>query len=329
MKLLTYLIRGEQRVGALIGADSDGGQAMDASLLLRVAYLDPADGSVRIPVGATLVRGSDPYEEVRETRAKAAGVLRAFGIGEPSDKGVGKESGDGLRRWADDPRVRVALDVRNETLAPFWLQEHASGTFEVSELRGHSVLIVDNEDAFTSMLTVQLQALGLDVTRTPYSAVDGSAGYEEHDGLADYDLVLLGPGPGDPTDLSLPKVRVSRVLIQRLFARQQPVLGVCLGHQFLCAAMGFELVRRPEPNQGTQIEVDLFGRPELVGFYNSFSALVPEHAPPGLEFATLPGSREIAAMRGPGYAGVQFHAESIFSRNGLGILRREITRLLT
>jgi phenazine biosynthesis protein phzE len=316
---------------------------MDASLLLRVAYLDPADGSVRIPVGATLVRGSDPYEEVRETRAKAAGVLRAFGVGEESgasgnvksgsDKHghdvVGSDANDGLRRWADDPRVREALAVRNEALAPFWLQEHASGTFEVSELRGHSVLIVDNEDAFTSMLTVQLQALGLDVTRTPYSAVDGSAGYEEHDGLADYDLVVLGPGPGDPADLSLPKVRVNRVLAQRLFARRQPALGVCLGHQFLCAAMGFELVRRPEPNQGTQIEVDLFGQRELVGFYNSFSALVPEHAPPGLEFATLPGSREIAALRGPGYAGVQFHAESIFSQDGLGILRREITRLLT
>jgi len=320
-------------VAALIGPDAQGGQAMDASLLLRVAYLDPADGSVRIPVGATLVRGSDAYEEVRETHAKAAGVLRAFGVGEPMDSrgvgsGAGKDSGDGLRQWADDPRVLAALSVRNETLAPFWLREHVSGEFETPELCGRSVLIVDNEDAFTSMLTVQLRALGLNVTRTPFAAVDGSAGYEECDGLEGYDLVVLGPGPGDPRDLTLPKVRVNRVLAQRLFAREQPVLGVCLGHQYLCAAMGFELIRRSEPNQGTQVEVDLYGRPELVGFYNSFSALVPEYPPPGLEFATLPDSREIVALRGPGYAGVQFHAESIFSRDGLGILRREVTRLL-
>jgi phenazine biosynthesis protein phzE len=325
-------------VAALIGSDAQGGQAMDASLLLRVAYLDPADGSVRIPVGATLVRGSDPYEEVRETRAKAAGVLRAFGVCETGgavvepagggDGDSGDNSGNGLRQWADDPRVLTALAVRNETLAPFWLREHVSGEFAAPRLRGRSVLIVDNEDAFTSMLTVQLRALGLEVTRTPYAAVDGSAGYEEHDGLADFDLVVLGPGPGDPRDLGLPKVRVSRVLIQRLFAREQPVLGVCLGHQFLCTAMGFELVRRPEPNQGTQVEVDLFGRRELVGFYNSFAALAPEYPPPGLRFATLPDSREIVAMRGPRYAGVQFHAESVFSRDGLGILRREIGRLL-
>src|SRR5581483_4518971 len=90
-------------VAALIGTDERGRQSMDASLLLRVAYLDPADGSVRIPVGATLVRGSDPYEEVRETRAKAAGVLRAFGV----DAGLGarakiSDEKDGLRQWADD-----------------------------------------------------------------------------------------------------------------------------------------------------------------------------------------------------------------------------------
>jgi phenazine biosynthesis protein phzE len=351
-------------VAALIGTDSNGRQSMDASLLLRVAYLDPADGSVRIPVGATLVRGSDPYEEVRETRAKAAGVLRAFGV----DAGLGGQvttgagnavtgagnavtsadavtastqnvaigavtvtasaENDALRRWADDPQVLATLAARNDALAPFWLQEHESDAFVVPQLRGRNVLIIDNEDAFTSMLTVQLRALGLAVTRTPFAAVDGTAGYEECDGLDGFDLVVLGPGPGDPRDFGLPKVRVGRVLIQRLFAREQPVLGVCLGHQLLCAALGLTLFRRPEPNQGTQVEVDLFGRRELAGFYNSFAALAPEIAVPGLEFATLPGSREIVAMRGPTYGGVQFHAESVFSKDGLGILRREITRLL-
>jgi phenazine biosynthesis protein phzE len=240
-----------------------------------------------------------------------------------------REENDGLRRWADEPRVLATLAARNDALAPFWLQEHGEAAFVVPELVGRSVLIVDNEDAFTSMLAVQLRALGLTVTRTPFAAVDGTAGYEEHDGLDGFDLVILGPGPGDPSDFTLPKVRVGRVLIQRLFAREQPVLGVCLGHQLLCTAMGFKLIRRPEPNQGTQVEVDLFGRRELVGFYNSFAALAPDATVPGLEFATLPGSPEIVAMRGPRFGGVQFHAESVFSKDGLGILRREVTRLLT
>ena len=318
-------------VAALIGADADGRQTLDASLLLRVAYLDPADGSVRVPVGATLVRGSDPYGEVLETHAKAAGVLRAFGVRS------GPTGGDGVAvpgaaqgRLADDPRVRAALAARNENLAPFWLAEHTEGAFAAPALEGRSVLVVDYEDAFTSMLTVVLRALGMRVTRTPYAAVDGTAGYEERDGLEGFDLVVLGPGPGDPRDLSVARMRSGRILTQRLFARRQPLLAVCLGHQMLCAALGFELERRPEPHQGVQAEVGLFGRRELVGFYNSFCALAPGGPVPGLEFATLGGTRprELVAVRGPHYTGLQFHAESVLTFDGIGILRRELERLL-
>jgi phenazine biosynthesis protein phzE len=124
-------------------------------------------------------------------------------------------------------------------------------------------------------------------------------------------------------------MRSGRILTQRLFAQRRPLLAVCLGHQMLCAAMGFELERRPEPNQGVQMRVDLFGRRELVGFYNSFCAVAPGPVP-GLEFATLGGNRprELVAVRGPHFTGLQFHAESVLTFDGLGILRRELERLL-
>jgi phenazine biosynthesis protein phzE len=317
-------------VAALIGADRAGRPRMDASLLLRVAYLDPATGSVRVPVGATLVRGSDPATEVRETHAKAAGVLRAFGVPGTLSLPPAAEpvAGEPVRR-RDDARVLAALAARNENHAPFWLGEHDAQTFAVPELLGRSVLIVDNEDAFTSMLTVQLRALGLRVTRTPFAAVDGTAGYEHVDGTAGFDLVVLGPGPGDPGDGSLPRVRAGRALLARLAAADRPLLAVCFGHQLLCAELGFALARRPEPNQGTQIAVDVFGRRELVGFYNTFAALAPRVPVPGVEVCTLDGSREVVALRGARFAGLQFHAESILSRDGIGILRREVVRLLS
>ena len=50
---------------------------LDAPILIRTAYL--VDGRLRVPVGATLVRHSDPYGEVSETHGKAAGVLGAIG----------------------------------------------------------------------------------------------------------------------------------------------------------------------------------------------------------------------------------------------------------
>jgi phenazine biosynthesis protein phzE len=336
------------------GGDS-GREQMDACLMLRVAYLDPSTGDVRIPVGATLVRGSDPAQEVLETHAKAAGVLRAFGLGRsggplPSTDTTTEPAAPTV--WADDPEVRAALSARNERLAPFWLTEQADR--RESRLDGRSVLIVDNEDAFTSMLAVQLRALGLQVTRTAFDLV----GQPQDKDPADYDLVVLGPGPGDPRDLTLPKIRAGRALLQRLLApadgRSRAVLGICLGHQMICGALGFELIRKTVPSQGDQQSVDLFGRTELVGFYNSFAALAPatQSGAPAIELAVredhdlgdhdhdhahaLGGGeligRELIGLRArlgrTRLTGLQFHPESILTRDGLGILRDELLRLL-
>ncbi|MGB8947244.1 MAG: chorismate-binding protein, partial [Streptomyces sp.] len=64
---------------ALVGRDSGGAQTLDSPILIRTADIS-ADGKLRVPVGATLVRGSDPAGEVAETHAKAAGVLAALGV---------------------------------------------------------------------------------------------------------------------------------------------------------------------------------------------------------------------------------------------------------
>ncbi|MEU1097466.1 chorismate-binding protein, partial [Streptomyces sp. NPDC005877] len=65
---------------ALLGRDANGAQTLDSPILIRTADIAP-DGRVRVPVGATLVRHSDPAGEVAETHAKAAGVLAALGVG--------------------------------------------------------------------------------------------------------------------------------------------------------------------------------------------------------------------------------------------------------
>jgi 2-amino-4-deoxychorismate synthase len=302
-------------VAALIGRDAEGNQSMDAPLMLRVAYLDPADGSVRVPVGATLVRGSDPYNEVRETHAKAAGVLKAFGVG----GAPGTPRTEAGPVWADDPEVRAALASHNERLSPAWATYHAPGELAAPELAGRSVLIIDNEDAFTSMLAVQLRSLGFAVTRLPYDAVDSTEGY---------DLVVLGPGPGDPRDSQDTKMRTVRAFARQLLDGQRPTLAICLGHQLLCAELGLELHRRPRPNQGVQIPVGLFGRTEALGYYNSYTVLAPSAPGASADWELAHDGPELAALRGPHYTGLQFHPESVLTRDGLAILRRELTRLL-
>ncbi|WP_282690561.1 chorismate-binding protein, partial [Streptomyces sp. CC216C] len=64
---------------ALLGRDANGAQTLDSPILIRTADIAP-DGSLKVPVGATLVRHSDPAGEVAETHAKAAGVLAALGV---------------------------------------------------------------------------------------------------------------------------------------------------------------------------------------------------------------------------------------------------------
>jgi phenazine biosynthesis protein phzE len=331
----------EPRLGGVGDGQCGSGEDMDACLMLRVAYVDPVTGAIGIPVGATLVRGSDPAQEVAETHAKAAGVLRAFGLGPGMGWGAGSGTGPGLEGraagagsrsvWADDPEVLAALASRNDRLATFWLAEQ--GDRREPRLMGRSVLIVDHEDAFTSMVAVLLRALGLEVTRTPFELV----GHASERDAADYDVVVLGPGPGDPRDLSLPKVRSGRALLQRLLdpsdGRSRAVLGICLGHQLICGALGFELIRKAVPSQGDQHSVDLFGRTEVVGFYNSFAALAPagDLDAPAIELSAG-ADRELVGLRaqvgGARLGGLQFHPESVLTRDGLRILRDELLRLI-
>ncbi len=270
-----------------------------------------------MPVGATLVRGSDPAGEVAETHAKAAGVLAALGVrpGRPRVEAV-------RPKLAEDPRVRAALDGRRASLAPFWLrmQERSDA------LTGHA-LVVDAEDTFTAMLAHVLRAAGLEVTVRRYDEPGLRDAVLAHEGP-----LVLGPGPGDPTDTADPKMRFLRALTAEVVAgSRHGVLGVCLGHELLAAELGLDIVRKEVPYQGAQTEIDLFGRPETVGFYNSFVAHCDEDAARELAAHGVEVSRaangEVHALRGPGFAGVQFHPESVLSLNGAAVVRELMGQL--
>ncbi|MFI6372846.1 anthranilate synthase family protein [Streptomyces sp. NPDC050546] len=301
---------------ALLGRDSGGAQTLDSPILIRTADIG-ADGGLRVPVGATLVRGSDPAGEVAETHAKAAGVLAALGVrpGRPRAESVRPQ-------LAEDPRVRAALDGRRASLAPFWLrmQERSEG------LAGHA-LVVDGEDTFTAMLAHVLRSCGLEVTVRRYDEPGLREAVLGHTGP-----VVLGPGPGDPSDLADPKMRFLRALTAEVVrAERHGVLGVCLGHELIAAELGLEILRKDVPYQGAQTEIELFGRRETVGFYNSFVARCDEEARQELAAHGVEVSRaangEVHAMRGPGFAGVQFHPESILTLNGAGVVRELVGQL--
>ncbi|WP_455355531.1 anthranilate synthase family protein [Streptomyces sp. SYSU K217416] len=299
---------------ALVGRDASGAQTLDSPILIRTADIDPA-GRLRVPVGATLVRHSDPASEVAETHAKAAGVLAALGVrpGRPEDEAV-------RPRLADDPRVRAALDARRADLAPFWLRMQSRS----AELSGE-VLVIDGEDTFTSMLAHVLRSTGLEVTVRRYDEPGLREAALRHAGHAG--PVVLGPGPGNPEDASDPKMRLLRGLAADLLREHRHgLLGVCLGHELMAAELGLPIVRKAEPAQGAQTVIDLFGREEVVGFYNTFAAscdaeAAGELALHGVEVSRDAVTGEVHALRGAhGFAGVQFHPESVLTLRGAAIV---------
>ncbi|GHD19653.1 phenazine-specific anthranilate synthase component I [Streptomyces violarus] len=296
-------------VVALIGHDERGARTLDSAILIRTADIDRS-GRVRIGVGATIVRHSDPASEVSETRAKAAGLLAAL-------------RGGGGRRFGAHPEVRAALDRRNATVSGFWLAEDDTRIAPDPELAGRSVLVVDAEDTFTSMLRLQLRALGLTVRVRRY---------DEPYSLDGHDLVVLGPGPGDPRDLRHPKMARLLATTRQLLDERRPFLSICLSHQILAGVLGFPLVRREVPNQGVQREIDLFGSLERVGFYNTFAAC---HRPGALdraggdtvEVSADPETGQVHALRGGHFASMQFHPESLLTECGPRILARTLAGL--
>ncbi|MCF6522978.1 anthranilate synthase family protein [Streptomyces sp. JJ36] len=292
---------------ALLGRDAGGAQTLDSPILIRTADVDVATGRFRVPVGATLVRGSDPASEVAETHAKAAGVLTALGVREaPGHRERHRP------RLAADPRVQEALEARRAGLAPFWLrlQEPSAAP------HGHA-LVVDAGDTFTSMLAHLLRVCGYAVTVRRHDEPGVREAALGHRGP-----VVLGPGPGDPRDTAEPRMRLLRGLARELLAgHRHGLLGVCLGHELIAAELGLELVRTARPRQGAQERIDLFGRPETVGFYSSWTARcgdaeATELALHRVEVSRDPGTGAVHALRGPGFAGVQFHPESVLSLNG-------------
>ncbi|MFF3770282.1 anthranilate synthase family protein [Streptomyces sp. NPDC002232] len=297
---------------ALLGTDASGAQTLDSPILIRTADI-ASDGRLRVPVGATLVRHSDPAGEVAETHAKAAGVLTALGVREGRPAPAADAAG--TARLADDPRVRAALDARRADLAPFWLKMQVRS----AELAGHA-LVVDAEDTFTAMLAHVLRSSGLEVSVLRYD----EPGLREL-ALAHEGPVVLGPGPGNPSDAGDPKMRFLRGLTAELVrGHRHGLLGVCLGHELIAAELGLDIVRKRTPFQGAQLRIDLFGQERTVGFYNSFTARCDDRAATELALHRIEVSRdaetgEVHALRGPGFAGVQFHPESVLTLDGAAL----------
>lgn len=141
------------------------------------------------------------------------------------------------------------------------------------------------------------------------------------------DRIILSPGPGRPEDAGI-IIDVVKTI------HDIPILGVCLGHQAICAAFGATVTYAKELMHGKQSDVKfdlacpLFkGCPEIapVAHYHSLAA-DPNTIPEELKITALTTDGEVMAVEHMEYPiyGVQFHPESIMTPDGRAMLNNFI-----
>jgi len=188
------------------------------------------------------------------------------------------------------------------------------------------LLVLDNYDSFTYNLVQYLGELGEDVRiyRSDALTVDEVAAMRPA-------RIVISPGPCSPNEAG-----ISVGIIQRLTGTI-PILGVCLGHQCIGAALGGTIVRAGRIMHGKTSPIRHDGRTLFAGLPNPFDAT--RYHSLLIERATIPDCLEISAWTDEGeimgvrhrehlLEGVQFHPESILTLEGKRLLKNflEVSR---
>ena len=182
------------------------------------------------------------------------------------------------------------------------------------------VLVIDSYDSFVYNLVQYLGELGAE----PVTVRNDQVSVEEALALG-VEAVLVSPGPGRPENSG-----IICEAIPAFVERGIPVLGVCLGHQAIGHVFGGSVVRAPELMHGKTSEVDHDGvgvfhelpTPLTVTRYHSL-VIEPESVPDELEVSATTADGTVMGVRHRELPihGVQFHPESILTRDGMRLMR--------
>ena len=179
------------------------------------------------------------------------------------------------------------------------------------------ILVVDNYDSFVFNLVQYLQQLGVEVVVKRNDEVNA-------DSIDSFDGVLLSPGPGTPEDAG-----ACIEIVNAAIEKQKPLLGVCLGHQAIGAALGGKVSRAPELLHGKTSQVQHKNEGVFKDLKSPFRAT--RYHSLAIETPSVPGELLVTATTETGVImgvkhksapieGVQFHPESVLTEGGHQLL---------
>lgn len=285
----------------LVGFDG----TLNTGLTLRTVRVKSGVAEVR--AGATLLYDSNPEDEERETELKASAMIDAI--------------------------VQKGQNDNGQTSA----NNEESATVNVGQ--GRNVILIDHEDSFVHTLGNYLRQTGAEVT----TLRSGPAALAKIEKLVESgqkpDMVVLSPGPGNPSDFGLSKS------IDVLTKHGIPGFGVCLGLQGMVEHFGGELGvldypmhGKPSPvtltNEGQKADGIFAGLPDTfeVARYHSLHG-IKSKLPDCLDVTALTEDDIVMGIRHKTlpFAAVQFHPESILTSpsHGMTILKNALQFLKT
>ena len=182
------------------------------------------------------------------------------------------------------------------------------------------ILLIDNYDSFSYnlyQLIGQVDA-GIKVIRNDEMTIEQ---IEE----LDISAIVLSPGPKTPAEAGI------CIEVVKHFAGKYPILGVCLGHQSICEAFGATVSYAKQLMHGKTSEITLsqesklfqgIGNTMKVARYHSLAAK-EDTMPAELKITATSDDGEIMAVEHTKYPiyGVQFHPESVLTKDGLKIIQ--------
>jgi anthranilate synthase/aminodeoxychorismate synthase-like glutamine amidotransferase len=180
------------------------------------------------------------------------------------------------------------------------------------------IVVLDNRDSFVFNLARHLHLLGCQAIVLPSHEVSVA----DLERLAPQ-AILISPGPCTPLEAGCSLAAV------QAFRGRVPILGVCLGHQAIGAALGGRIVRAREPVHGRTSPMHHDGVNLFAGIPSPFHAaryhslvIERESLPESLAITAMDDEGTIMAVedRAGGLYGVQFHPESILTQHGFAIL---------
>ncbi|MCQ2607341.1 MAG: aminodeoxychorismate/anthranilate synthase component II [Bacteroidales bacterium] len=181
------------------------------------------------------------------------------------------------------------------------------------------ICIIDNYDSFTYNLAHLVRELGVEVVVYRNDKFEMSQ-------LAEFDGIILSPGPGIPEEAGLLLDAI------RTYAGKIPMLGVCLGEQALAVAFGGTLINLSDVFHGVQTPITIKKNADgsyVDSIFNGLSEVVPvgRYHSWVADDKTLPGCLTVTAVSDEGQImglkhkdfnihGIQFHPESVLTPEG-------------